>query len=317
MNSRLTLGLAGVLLVGALTAGYQGIKLSNQMSAVAPPAAVVQAPVPSETLAPTIPQQLVQRVDKEQHKPVVVLARSLQPFETITAEHLAVEQLNIAPPETFSDPRALVGRHVWQPLPAGIMLNRSQFKAGGPLARLIGDHERALAIAIDDVVGGGGFISPGDYVDVLLYLRESDRNQDQTAQVVVPALRVLSVGDELALTSGGEPALYPPADDSSSRRQRPAGTAVLAVPTPLLTRLMLASQVGTLRLAVRSADEQRLVGDSREGLRESDIKEMERQLFQFEKLALRQARPPAQPGVVGRSPGVTIHRGPEVSRQTP
>ncbi|MBL1376606.1 Flp pilus assembly protein CpaB [Zobellella iuensis] len=323
MNSRLTLGLAGVLLAGALVAGYQGIKLSRQMSASEPPVAGPAAPLPAAEPAMPLQQQLVQRVDEEQRSPVVVLARPLQPFEVITAEHLAVEQLKIVPPDTFSGPDAVIGRHAWQALPAGIMLNQSLFKAGGPLARLIGEQERALAIAVDEVVGGGGFISPGDYVDVLLYLKETDKNTDQSAQVVVPALRVLSFGEALAVTASGEPALYPQGDDHNSgrRSQRQASTAVLAVPAPLLTRFMLASQVGTLRLAVRSADEQRLAGYYRDGLKDTEIKEMERQLFQFEKLALRQARPPAQPsaqpGVVSRAPSVTIYRGPDVSRQTP
>ncbi|MFP2769689.1 Flp pilus assembly protein CpaB [Oceanisphaera sp. KMM 10153] len=312
MNSRLTLVLAGMLLVGAVVAGYQGIKISNQM-------AEAEQPVVSERTfvtepEPGIPQQLVQRVDEEQRSPVVVLAKPLQPFEVISAEHLATEQLKIAPPDTFSDPSSLIGRHVWQALPAGIILNQSLLQAGGPLARLIGDKERALAIAVDEVIGGGGFISPGDYVDVLLYLRETGRNRNQTAQVVVPALRVLSFGEHVSVTVSGEPALYPTPDDDKARRQRPASTAVLAVPAPLLTRFMLASQVGTLRLAVRSASEQRLAGYYRNGIEDNEIKEMERQLFQFETLALRQARPAVR---ARRASSVTIHRGPEVSRQTP
>lgn len=317
MNSRLTLGLAGVLLVGAVVAGYQGIKLSNQMSEAEQSLASERAFSEMAEPGPSIPQQLVQRVDEEQRSPVVVLAKPLQPFEMISAEHLATEQLKIVPPDTFSDPALLIGRHVWQALPAGIILNQSLFEAGGPLARLIGDKERALAIAVDEVIGGGGFISPGDYVDVLLYLRETDRNRDQTAQVVVPALRVLSFGEHLSVTASGEPALYPTPDDGKAQRQRPASTAVLSVPAPLLTRFMLASQVGTLRLAVRSASEQRLASYYQNGIKDSEIKNMEQQLFQFETLALRQARPAARTGVVRRTSSVTIYRGPEVSRQTP
>ncbi|GAA3540736.1 Flp pilus assembly protein CpaB [Zobellella aerophila] len=316
MNSRLTLGLAGLLLVGAVAAGYQGLKLSHAPQAPA----VVSVAQPS--MAKTLPltERVEARIDQEQRSPVVVLARELAPLVPITADDLMVERLRIAPPDSFDSPDELIGRQVWRGLPAGVVLSRASFEEGGPLARMIGPKERALAIAVDEVVAGGGFISPGDYVDVLLYLRDSDNNPEQTAQVVVPALRVLSYGKTLGTTVAGEPVVYTPAgqeQEQGRRREVPASTAVLAVPQQLLTRFMLATQVGTLRLAVRSADEQLLAGYYANGLPTDQLKEMESQLFQFEKLALRQARRPQQGLASGRPAGINIYRGPDVSRQTP
>ncbi|WP_116474268.1 Flp pilus assembly protein CpaB [Zobellella maritima] len=317
MNSRLTLGLAGVMLAGAVVAGYQGLKFSNaSRSSVADtlPAAPVTVAGQAQV------EQVEARVDQEQRSPVVVLARELAPLVPISVDDLMVEQLRIAPPGSFSSPDELIGRQAWQRLPAGLVLKEASFEAGGPLARMIGPNERALAIAVDEVVAGGGFISPGDYVDVLLYLRESDRNRDQTAQVVVPGLRVLSYGKALGTTADGEPVVYASTaqeQEQGRRRVVPASTVVLAVPQTLLTRFMLATQVGTLRLAVRSADEQLLADYYAKGLSDSQLKETERQLFQFEKLALRQFRRPQQGLVSSRPAGIQIYRGPDVSRQTP
>src|SRR5471032_1561929 len=107
------------------------------------------------------------------------------------------------------------------------------------------------------------------------------------------------------------------------RRPRPtnanARTVVLAVPEPLLSRLMLATQVGTLRLAVRSADEHLL---PRYWAGESSVANVEstnHSLFQFNQLALAgvpRGQATAVPGVA-KGRGVEVIRGNQVSQQTP
>lgn len=317
MNSRLTLLLAGILLAGAVAAGYWGVSLSRQSaeSARQDDQASVGAVVAE------VQERIGARVEDEQRSPVVVLARDLKALTPIVAEDLAVERLRIAPPGSFSKIEDIIGRTVWRELPAGSVLNAASFEMGGPLARMIRPQERALAIAVDEVVGGGGHLMPGDYVDVLLFLSESDKNRDQTAQVVIPALRVLSYGEALGATNSGEPAVAPERESEEDakrvrRRKDPARTAVLAVPEQLLTRFMLASEVGTLRLAVRSADERLLASYYAGAPLQGDVEELKRQLFQFEKLALRQARQP-QSGLVRQQAAIHVYRGTDVSRQTP
>ncbi len=126
---------------------------------------------------------------------------------------------------------------------------------------------------------------------------------------MLPAVRVLSVGDELGLTSDGQPASQPlNAEEALKQAQRRVGarTAVLAVPEPLINQLMLATQAGTLRLAVRSAQEQRL---SKYWAGEKDapgnLENAKRSLYQFNQLAM--ASPVRTP--VAGSPGVQRVRG--------
>lgn len=319
MNSRVTMVLAGLLLVGAVIAGYWGLSLSQpahvQEVAVAP-----AEPEPErEFELPSLSQ--IGSDDEPERVPVVVLAQAVPAMAVIGAEHLWVEELRVAPPGSFADTEPLIGRVVWRDLPAGTVLNESSFETGGPLARMIRPEERALAIQVDEVVTGGGHIQPGDYVDVLLFLRDDERNSDRTAQVVIPALRVLSVGNALGSDRKGEP-LMPPEDpdeqDSrANRRPEVPRTAVLAIPQELLTRFMLASEVGKLRLAVRSIDEKRLA-DYQKGKGLADkVEDLNRQLFQFEKLALRQVKRP-QPGLAPARPaGIPVYHGSDVSRQYP
>src|SRR5690606_9753726 len=146
-----------------------------------------------------VQQGVVQQLEEETRANVVVLARDVAAFTVLSEDDFVVERLRLAPPESYSDPAELVGATLWRDLTAGTVLNRGSFLAGGPLARMIRPGERALAISIDEVIGGGGHLRPGDYVDVLLYLSEDARNADRTMQVVVPALRVLSVGEELGM----------------------------------------------------------------------------------------------------------------------
>ncbi len=317
MNSRVTMVLAGLLLVGAVIAGYWGLSLSRQ-----PPVAPVAPPQPAQAAPaielPSLP--LVNQEDEPERVPVVVLARAVPAMSVISAEDLLVEELRVAPPGSFAEDEPLLGRVVWRDLPAGTVLNEASFETGGPLARMIRPAERALAIQVDEVTGGGGHIQPGDYVDVLLFLRDDERNSDRTAQVVIPALRVLTVGSALGADRTGEPLMAPVAEEEgqrANRRVEQARTVVLALPESLLTRFMLASEVGKLRLAVRSIDE-KLLAEYQAGKALADkVEELNRQLFQFEKLALRQVQRP-QPGLVPARPaGIPVYHGSSVSRQHP
>ena len=299
MNSQVLMGLAVVLIAGAGMAGYWGLTLSREPQA--PPAEPV-AEQEAVVVQPEKPAVAELRAD------VIVLARDIPAFSKLTETDLVVEKLRVAPPGSYSDTSALIGRQIWRDLPAGTVLNEGSFNEGGPLARMIRPGERAVPVKIDEVVAAGGHLRPGDYVDVLLFLKSDGQNTQRSAQVAVPALRVLSVGDDIGMDLSGEP-VATPADDGDKRAQRPrvARSAVLAVPDALVTRFTLASQVGSLRLAVRSAEEKRLAafyaGEP------GKIEEINRQLFRFEKFMLSPAA--AKPA------GIQVFRGSIVSRENP
>jgi len=314
MNSRVTMGLAAVLLLGAIFVGYWGLVLSRQP-------APVTAPVASTAPVATV-EKTVAVAEDQTRQPVVVLVHDVPPFTPLTAADLTVERLRSAPAGSLSKVEQAVGRAPWRHLSAGTWLNDESFAAGGALARMIHSDERALAVAVDEVIGAAGQLTPGDYVDVLLYLRQDASNLQQSAQIVVPAMRVLGVGEQFGLTNDGQPAT--PAlssDDKLKQDQRriTARTVVLAVPEQLLSRLMLATQVGTLRLAVRSSEEQRLAkywaGESESPAK---LDSANSQLFQFTQLALGGApKAPSSGGHVGATrPAVEIIRGNQLTQQT-
>lgn len=325
MSSRLTMVFAIVLFGTAMLVAYLGVMLSRSPEAPVAVEPSVSAPALEQDgeggdgreLAGT----LQERLDKEMRVPVVVLARDVKAMARLVDGDLEIEQLKLAPPGSYSDPEELLGQVAWRDLAAGTVLNEASFAIGGPLAKMIRPGERALAIEVDEVTALGGHLQPGDYVDALLYLRQDERNADRTAQVVIPALRVLSVGAQLGASTEGEP-LMPPAPDEDERRARSAQSqaprsVVLAVPDVLQSRFYLASRVGSLRLSLRSQDEKLLAAYWSGKKPDTEVAELERQLFQFEKLALRQAAS-KHPGLVApRAPSIPVYSGATLTRHTP
>lgn len=316
MNSRVTMGLAALLLIGAVIAGYWGLMLSR---APAPAPEPATAPSASITLEKTVAS-----AEDQTRQSVVVLVHDVAPFVPLTAADLAVEKLRSAPPGSLASIEQAVGRTPWRVLTAGTWLSNDSFEAGGTLARMIHSDERALAVAVDEVIGAAGQLAPGDYVDVLLYLHQDTSNLQQSAQIVVPAMRVLGVGDQLGLTNDGKPAT--PAQSAEEKlkqdqRKIAARTVLLAVPEQLLSRLMLATQVGTLRLAVRSSEEQRLAKYwAGENDTSGQLAATNSSLFQFTQLALGGAPKPAATPTVHVATAhraVEVIRGNQVSQQTP
>ncbi|QXH36385.1 Flp pilus assembly protein CpaB [Pseudomonas muyukensis] len=282
MSSRLTMILAGLFLFAALLAGYWGLRLSRPAEV---PAAAPMAP--SEVVAPA--PVIVAAPPEPARSPIVVMRRAVPANTPLTGDDVLVERLQVVPAGAFQQLDQVLGRSSARPLAAGSWLDESSFQAGGPLARMIRPDERAVAVAVDDVVGAAGQLRPGDFVDVLLFLREENNNPQASAQVVLPALRVLSVDQQTGLANDGRPAQT--AEEQKARRDQQSlnsnatRTVGLAVPEALASRLMLAAQAGTLRLAVRSADEQRLAAYWSGQAASPQLDNANRELYRFSQLS--------------------------------
>jgi pilus assembly protein CpaB len=186
MNSRIILSLAGLSLVGAVIAGYWGFTLTRQPAATP----VVQTGVtPTSTAQASVPQE-----EDTTRQPVVVLQRDIAPYVQITAADVALEKLRTVPAGSLTRLDQAIGRAPWRALAPAAWLSDESFDAGSKLARMIRPDERALAVAVDEVINAGGQLTPGDYVDVLLFLRMDTLNLQPSAQLVVPALRVSGGG---------------------------------------------------------------------------------------------------------------------------
>lgn len=106
------------------------------------------------------------------------------------------------------------------------------------LSALVQPGMKAITIRVNDVEGVGGFVLPGDHVDVAL-TRQIDKDNGST-QVVLQDVRVLAI-DQVADERVANPAV--------------AKSVTLEVDTVGAQKLGLASSIGTLSLMLRKAGE--------------------------------------------------------------
>jgi pilus assembly protein CpaB len=133
----------------------------------------------------------------------------------------------------------VVGKELRQYARPGELLSRNHLEPGGTLPSTLPSGFRAVAVGVDDVVMAGGLLQPGDLVDVAVSFRKSERD-NPAAMVLLRSLQVLAVKGAMAAASS----------DQDREAQRRNNTVVLAVPKEKVPTLLLASEEGTLRLAV-------------------------------------------------------------------
>lgn len=238
MNSTFLRLLAVILAIGAITTAWIGYRISTK-----PPADAVKVVTPSYS-----------------H---VVAAQDIPPGKLLTVDDVELASSTQLHPHAYRNIHDVLGKMSQAPLIAGEILLPQHLPAPGALAQSLGPGERAVAVKVNEVIGVGGFVKPGDHVDVLLYLRaERETDNVSSAQVVLKDIKVLAYGE--ALVENTETS--PPAgnsDESNSlrnsagnkktkaKKEKDSRSAILAVPEQQVSRLMLAESSGILRLALR------------------------------------------------------------------
>lgn len=178
---------------------------------------------------------------------VVVAVEPLPRGEPIAQEAILLVPVQIAPPDGFLSLEEVVGLSPTTNVGRGEPLTSRHFYRGSELVRSLGEGERAMAVVVNEAIGVGGYLEPGDYVDVLLYL-SADRQQRRPsrARIVLPRQRLLAYGARAEF------------DDAMARAQRTtagaARTAVLAVSAEDAPKLLLAANAGTLHLALHGIE---------------------------------------------------------------
>lgn len=167
---------------------------------------------------------------------------------TPEAVKLANWPADSVPTGAFTDLSALVGkgRVVLRPLVPGepiLAAKVSGLNGRATISANLPEGFRAIAVPINEVAGVGGFALPGDVVDVLVTRQVGDggNGQDKMTTVVVENVQVLAIDQQ--------------ADDSKTE-PKIGKTATLQVTPVDAQKLALATQVGTLSLALRNVQSQ-------------------------------------------------------------
>lgn len=248
MSSSILRVFAVVLAVGAIVIGYFGYKASEQ---------------------PPKPEPAQVEIAEPKGDAVVFAARDIQAGQAITQDDLATSLVPTRPVRSYATGDSLIGRRAGTDIAKGEMVLSSHFPSHSQLALSLHPGERAVAVKVDEVIGTGGFIEPGDRVDVLLYLQaDQETGKDSSAQVVLSKVRVLAFGNSLETpyeqTAAGEgpSGLLEKAknggQEDKRKKEEPDGkkskTAVLAIAEADTSTLMLAESSGKIRLALHGVE---------------------------------------------------------------
>ncbi|MGH8517427.1 MAG: Flp pilus assembly protein CpaB, partial [Panacagrimonas sp.] len=177
----------------------------------------------------------------------VIAVQSLSAYQKIPKDAVVLAEVSVAPKDYFTSLEDVVGREPLVDVDQGAPLTRRYFGEGNVLAKSIPPGFQAVSVEVSDVIGVGGFVRPGDMVDVLLYLKGSGDVESSQARVLLENTRVLAYHELLVDRPEGLKE-QEQTERNQGRRQR---TAVLAVPDKDTTKLMLGASQGELRLALR------------------------------------------------------------------
>ncbi|MEQ1551137.1 Flp pilus assembly protein CpaB [Sphingorhabdus sp.] len=194
-----------------------------------------------------------ERSAEENRMVQVAVARVPMAYGTaLTAENIRMVAWPVTslPPGAFQSTRALLGveqRVVLRPIEAGEPILPGKVTGPGgraSISALIDEDMRAVAVRISDVSGVAGFVLPNDTVDVLLTRTpktESEGQIDPITDVLLQNVRVIAI-DQGADDKNNQPVV--------------GKTATLLVDQQGAQKLALASNVGSLSLALRNAANQ-------------------------------------------------------------
>lgn len=250
MNSTVLRLLAVILALGAIVTAAIGYRLSTKQA----PAVVAPPPV-------TYPQ--------------VVAARDLPAGRLLTAEDVRLEPQVQRESQAYESTGKVIGKLTLNAVPAGTLLMPRHFPRLGVAAQGLQPGERGVAIKVSEVIGVGGFLGPGDHVDVLLFIPGTQETGNiSSSQVVLRDVRVLAYGDQLS-QADAEPTMVQkitPGSDANkneahkppAEQERSSRSAILAVAEKDVARLMLADHSGQVRLALRGAEPPQAVASAQD-----------------------------------------------------
>ncbi len=181
---------------------------------------------------------------------ILVALKDIPMGDPITAQVVKLETRPVAyvPPGAFGDLKEVENRRAKAAIPANMPITEVVLQ--GTSDQLASDSipkgHRVVAVKVDSQTAGGNLIRPGDCVDVLVHLK-ADLGRGgitkTTTRTILQSIKVFAVNDIWSMETG--------AGDKSIA----AKTISLLVKPEQAETVTLASELGTIRLVLRSPDD--------------------------------------------------------------
>ena len=190
----------------------------------------------------------IKKQSVENWQPVVVALTDIKPRTTITRDMVELRPTpqDLIAADAISDPKEVEGRIAIGPIRAKEQVRRADIVQKGQVpsyAYQVPPGKRAVAIAASEVSAAGATIKPGDHVDILTTFQDPVAHQETTKIILqnVPVLWV-NVGQT----------------DSASPEGAKSSMTVAVAPEEV-EQLTAADRAGTLRIALRPAQDNQIV----------------------------------------------------------
>ena len=180
--------------------------------------------------------------------PILVAAQDIPMGDPITPEFLRSEPWpkHKIPRGAMTDIQEVLGRRPKTRIYANTPILENQLLGKGDSAVDPTEHippgYRVVSVQVDEVIGAGRLIRPGDRVDILVFIqRNLARGIPETVtRTILQDVKVFAVGDQFDL-------------QSVERKQSITARSVSLLVTPRQAEiLMLATELGSIRLSLRS-----------------------------------------------------------------
>ena len=174
-----------------------------------------------------------------QTAPVLVVAKEISAATKIPADSFRLEQWAVdrIPFGAISDPKLIENKFTKQRFYPGEAIIEAKLSGKGR-DFTVPDGYRTFDIGVKDETGGGGYIGPGDHVDVYGYFEKGARVKSAKSVKVMENLEVVMI-DGVAVI------------DAEATKQKKSSTIQLLVKDSQYVVLDTASNLGKLRLALR------------------------------------------------------------------
>ena len=190
-------------------------------------------------------QKEINDVKAVQPQKIVVAATDIPIGSTIAEPELKVTSWpkDSIPPGSAQRPESLVNRVAIRPINRGDAVTEQKLKpksgapGGGFMTYVVPQGHRAVTVAVNEVAGVAGFITPNDRVDVIVTIQVPNNDRESISKIILENIPILATG-QVTDQKAGKPVVVP--------------TVTLDLPPEDAEKLVLSASKGSLQLLLRN-----------------------------------------------------------------
>lgn len=200
-----------------------------------------------------------EQLEKPQVVGVVMAATNIPAYTNITSGMIEIKSVAVsaAPSNALTSVDQAVGQLTQYAIPKGQLLVRNDVvtaDATQGLTFVIPKGRRAVTVALDPISGVGGFVYPGDHVDILATFEREDMS---STRLILQNTEVLAMNEQTirpkAAQNGDSDSGTETAKEAPAVEQVKSTT--LAVTPEEAQRLILAAHEGSIHMILRSRED--------------------------------------------------------------